>query len=200
MRHEVFESLDALAGRFTELASDAHAIALSRPTPIAVFSQVVLRDDAVVFQADERVAPLGSPERNATLISEQVAPSTFFPMTSASEYEHVLLDRLGEPPVFDLVHLGLGVDGHTASLLPGDPVLDVNDRWVATSGPAGGFERMTLTFPTLNAARRVVFVVTGEQKAEALQRVLDGDRAMPAARVEATDVTFLADRGAAARL
>lgn len=157
-------------------------------------------EDAEVFQADERNAPEGSDDRNATLIERALVPTRFHPMPDAETYEKILLERVGDPPVFDLVHLGLGLDGHTASLLPGDPVLDIADRWVATSGPADGFTRMTLTFPTLDLAGSIVFVVTGEAKADAVARVFAGDTEMPASRLEADLVVFLLDEAAASRL
>jgi 6-phosphogluconolactonase/glucosamine-6-phosphate isomerase/deaminase len=102
--------------------------------------------------------------------------------------------------VIDLVHLGLGPDGHTASLIAGDPVLEVRDQSVAVTEKHNDHRRMTLTYPVLDRARLVVFIVTGQQKAEALARVLRGDRAMPAARLRSPNVVVLADRAAAGRV
>jgi 6-phosphogluconolactonase len=103
----------------------------------------------------------------------------------------------GTPTVLDLVQLGLGADGHTASLVPGDPVLAVADRDVAMTGVYQQHRRMTLTFPALARARRVLWVVTGEEKRAALARLLAGDESIPAARVRARDQLVLADRAAA---
>ena len=106
----------------------------------------------------------------------------------------------GSPAVLDLVHLGLGPDGHTASLVPGDSVLDVTDTTVALSGPYQGRRRMTLTYSALNNARRVLWVITGEEKAAMLKRLRDGDRSIPAGRVRQEHALVLADRAAAANL
>ena len=102
--------------------------------------------------------------------------------------------------MLDLVHLGLGPDGHTASLVPGDAALEVNDATVALAGPYQGRRRMTLTYPVLNHARRVLWVVTGGEKAEMLVRLRDGDRSIPAGRVRQDHALVLADRAAAAKL
>jgi 6-phosphogluconolactonase len=89
----------------------------------------------------------------------------------------------GSPPILDLVHLGLGPDGDTASLVPGDPVLNVKDADVAITGTCQGLCRMTLTYPIINRARLVLFVVTGNEKVEMLSCLLNGDRVIPAGRV-----------------
>jgi 6-phosphogluconolactonase len=102
--------------------------------------------------------------------------------------------------VLDLVHLGLGPDGHTASLVPGDPVLDVADADVAVTGPYQGRRRMTLTFPIINRSRRVLWLVTGAEKAGMLARLRDGDLSIPASHVRRDPALVLADRAAAARL
>jgi 6-phosphogluconolactonase/glucosamine-6-phosphate isomerase/deaminase len=103
----------------------------------------------------------------------------------------------GLPRSIDIGHLGIGPDGHTASLVPGDPVLEVDDRLVAVTGEYQGRRRMTMTYPALNAARKVFWLVTGESKREPLQRLLDGDRSIPAARVAAGDMMVVADEAAA---
>ena len=112
--------------------------------------------------------------------------------SAAVRYAATLPDR------FDIVHLGIGADGHTASLVPGDPVLDVRDRDVAVTDPYEGRRRMTLTYPGLSRAGRVLWLVTGSEKREALRRLLRGDRSIPAARVPVEEQVVVADRSAAA--
>lgn len=193
------------------------SIALSRPTPAEVFEEVAQirlpRRPLQVFQVDERQAKEETDDRNSLLIRKKTLGPwmdevTFHPMgvdslsfsRAARRYADLLEDRCGRPPVLDLVHLGLGEDGHTASLTPGDPALEVKDAWVATTKRVKGHRRMTMTFPTLDAARLVVFTVSGAAKAEALSGVVRGDRRFPAARLEAPNVLILADAEAAARL
>ncbi|MBS1678715.1 MAG: 6-phosphogluconolactonase [Actinobacteria bacterium] len=156
-----------------------------------------------LFQVDERVASPGSEERNLTHMVLGLSmdhQSTLRPMpvtqrdldAAAHEYETSLPERL------DLVHLGLGPDGHTASLVPGDPVLEVDDRRVAiTADPYQGHRRMTLTYPALAEARQVLFLVTGEEKRAPLQQVIAADPAIPAGRVRNDAITIVADRSAA---
>ena len=165
-----------------------------------------------LFQVDERVAPAGNPERNLTHLRERLLnraplpPDQLYAMpveipdleAAASQYAETLGRIAGEPPIIDLVHLGLGPDGHTASLVPGDPVLDVDDADVALSGPYQGRRRMTLTYPILNRARKVLWVVTGSDKAGMVNRLLDGDRSIPAGRVSNGRTLLLADTAAAA--
>ena len=169
-----------------------------------------------VFQVDERVAPDGDPARNwiplddALLSYAPLPPKQAHAMAvgacrddadlaaAAAAYARVLEAVCGRPPVLDLVHLGLGADGHTASLVPGDPVLQVADADVAyTAQPYQGHRRVTLTFPMLARARRVLWVVTGAEKREALARLVAGDASIPAGRVRAADALLLADRAAA---
>jgi 6-phosphogluconolactonase len=119
---------------------------------------------------------------------------------AVEQYARTLRDVAGDPAVLDLVHLGLGPDGHTASLVPGDPVLDIADADVATSGPYQGRRRMTLTFPLINRSRRILWLVTGSEKAAMLVRLRDGDRAIPASRVRRDRALVLADRVAAQQL
>lgn len=156
-----------------------------------------------IFQVDERVAPPGDEARNLTHLIRMLAISHQsglkpMPVTSrdldaaAAEYEAQLSERL------DLVHLGLGPDGHTASLVPGDPVLDVEDRRVAVTG--GEYEdhrRMTLTFPELAAARKVLWLALGEKVREPLAKLLGGDRSIPAGRVDNEAMVVVADEAAA---
>jgi len=167
-----------------------------------------------VFQVDERVAPAGDPDRNlahlrASLLDRVPLPADHIhamPVEAADldqgaeQYARTLREVAGSPPVLDLVHLGLGPDGHTASLVPGDPVLDVTDADVALSGPYQGHRRMTLTFPIINRSRLVLWLVTGGDKAQTLVRLRDSDRSIPGSRVLRERALVLADRAAAARL
>jgi 6-phosphogluconolactonase len=167
-----------------------------------------------VYQVDERVAPAGDPDRNLThlqesllqhtpLLPEQIhampVESTDLP-AAATQYALTLREVAGSPPVLDLVHLGLGPDGHTASLVPGDAVLDVTDKDVALTGVYQGRRRMTLTYPTINRARRILWVVTGSEKAEMLRRLREGDVSIPAGRVRRDQALLLADLAAAEQL
>jgi 6-phosphogluconolactonase len=165
-----------------------------------------------LFQVDERLAPAGHPDRNLTHLAESLLawapiPAAHVhamevedaePEAAAARYGMVLREIAGEPPVLDLIHLGLGTDGHTASLIPGNAALEVAGSDVAlTAGPYQGRRRMTLTYPMLDRARRVLWVVTGPDKALMLQRLLAGDRTIPAGRVRADHAILLADRAAA---
>jgi 6-phosphogluconolactonase len=165
-----------------------------------------------IVQVDERVAPTGHTDRNLTHIRESLLDHTpllpeqisAMPVEStdlesaAARYAETLRKIAGAPPVLDLVHLGLGPDGHTASLVPGDPALDVENADVALSGPYQGRRRMTLTYPILNRARRILWVVTGSEKAEMCKRLLTGDRSIPAGRIRRDQALLLADCAAAA--
>jgi 6-phosphogluconolactonase len=168
-------------------------------------------DRVEVFQVDERIAPAGDPDRNLTHIEESLL--TFAPLKpeqmhampvnasdlaeAAKQYAQQLDERAGAPPVLDLVHLGLGPDGHTASLIPRDPVLDVLDADVAITGIYQGRQRMTLTYPLLNRARRVLWLVTGGDKTPMLRRLLDADPTIPAGRIRQDQALLLADVEAA---
>jgi 6-phosphogluconolactonase len=164
-----------------------------------------------IVQVDERVAPDGDPDRNLTHLRESLAgsalpPDHLYPMpvespdleAAAGSYAATLRKIAGDPPIIDLVHLGLGPDGHTASLVPGDPVLDAGNVDVALSGPYQGRRRMTLTYPILNRARRILWVVTGGEKVGMVNRLLNGDHGIPAGRVRADRALLLADSAAAA--
>jgi 6-phosphogluconolactonase len=164
-------------------------------------------------QVDERVAPAGHPDRNLTHLHESLLehaplpPDQIYSMpvelpdleAAAKQYAATLATIAGSPPVFDLVHLGLGPDGHTASLVPGDPVLDVSDADVAVTGIYQGRRRMTLSYPIINRSRRVIWLVTGADKAGMLVRLLDGDASIPAGKVSQEGALVLADRAAAAK-
>ena len=181
------------------------AFALSKSPP-ALLEAIVAGDPpwpAIdVYQVDERVAPAGDPARNLVALLDHLPEERVHPMpveeddleAAARRYE----DELRLP--LDLVHLGLGPDGHTASLAPGDPVLDARDRAVAATGEYEGRRRLTLTYPPLDEAGAVVWLVTGEGKRAALARLLDGDRSIPAARIANPNQLVVADAAAAAGL
>jgi 6-phosphogluconolactonase len=167
-----------------------------------------------IVQVDERVAPAGHPDRNLTHLRESLLtrvplrPEQIHAMpveapdlqAAAKSYSQTLLEITGSPPVLDLVHLGLGPDGHTASLVPGDPVLNVTDTDVALTGVYQGRRRMTLTYPVINRARRILWLVTGNDKAGPLVRLREADPSIPAGRVRQDQGLVLADRAAAAEL
>jgi 6-phosphogluconolactonase len=164
-----------------------------------------------VVQVDERVAPPGHTDRNLTHLRESLLdhaplaadqvhamPVEFADLeAAAAKYAETLRQISGTPPVLDLVHLGLGPDGHTASLVPGDPVLKVNDADVAITGIYQGRQRMTLTYPMINRCRKILWVVTGGEKVEMLQRLLNGDVSIPAGRIRREQAFVLADKPAA---
>jgi len=166
-----------------------------------------------VVQVDERVAPAGDPDRNLTHLRESLLahcplrpehvhamPVETADLEAASRHYALTLRQIaGSPAVLDLAHLGLGPDGHTASLVPGDPVLDVTGADVALTGVYQGRRRMTLTYPVLNRARRIVWLITGREKAEMLARLCRGDRSIPAGRIDQHQALVLADHEAAAR-
>jgi len=185
-------------GRFTFAVSGGK-------TPWAMFAELAHADmpwaDTELFQVDERVAPAGDPARNLTNLRASIgdAPARVHPMPvndadlqqAAADYATVLPQR------FDLVHLGLGPDGHTASLVPGDPVLDVTDALVALTQPYQDHQRMTLTYPALTRADQIMWLVTGEDKRDPLAKLLAGDESIPAGRVLATRSLVIADAAAA---
>lgn len=191
-------------------ARGSFALAVSGgSTPWAMFallaSQQIDWPCVTIYQVDERVAPMGDDNRNLTHLLQSLpepARQGLRPMpveqsnldTAAAAYAAQLPER------FDLVHLGLGPDGHTASLVPDDPVLGVGDRDVALSGPYQGHKRMTLTFPVLDRARARLWVITGEDKVDALRRLRAHDGSIPGGRVKAEDSLILADAAAAGQV
>jgi 6-phosphogluconolactonase len=167
--------------------------------------------DVHVFQTDERVVPPESPDRTLMRLREALLSRAPLPpahvhampveesdlAAAARRYGELLERYCGAPAVLDLIHLGLGADGHMASLVPGDPVLDVADADVALSGPYQGHRRMTLTYPLINRARAIVWLVTGEEKAIVLRRLCEEDPDIPAGRIRRDRAVIVADRAAA---
>src|SRR5580704_2355888 len=227
MKVEVFSDADAVAqqaaaliaaearvavaarGRFVAAVSGGH-------TPWAMLRALSGEDvpwpNVYVTQVDERVAPAGDPDRNLTHIRESLhaplRPEQILAMpveapdlqAAVARYAASLQEIAGSPPVLDLVHLGLGPDGHTASLVPGDRVLEVTDADVAVTGVYQGRRRMTLTYPIINRSRRILWLVTGSEKAGMLVRLREGDPSIPAGRVNQERALVLADRAAAGKI
>lgn len=227
MSLEVPGDANAVAARAADIiAAEARAAVAARRrfvlavsggrTPWLMLAELAKQDvpwSAVhIVQVDERVAPAGDPDRNLTHLRETLLaraplpPEHIYAMpvdsadlsAAAARYAETLQRIAGHPPVLDLVHLGLGPDGHTASLVPGDPVLKVDNADVATTGIYQGRRRMTLTYPMLNRARRVLWVVTGEEKREMLQRLLAGDQSIPAGQILRDRALIVADTAACA--
>ena len=229
MTFDVFDDADAVArAAAARISADARAAVSTRGRFLIAVSGghtpwIMLRalaDEDVpwqgvhVMQVDERVAPSGHADRNLTHLYESLVQHVplgagqihAMPVerielgAAAIQYATDLRAIAGSPAVLDLIHLGLGADGHTASLVPGDPVLDVTDRDVAVTRLYQGRRRMTVTYPVLERARRVLWVVTGADKAAMLQRLRDGDVSIPAGRVRREQALVLADREAAGAL
>jgi 6-phosphogluconolactonase len=190
------ESIDA-RGQFTFAVSGGR-------TPWSMFEKLAQLDvawaDVVLYQVDERIAPLGDSTRNLTNLERSLGECrpTIVPMpVNDPDLESAAASYAEELPArFDLVHLGLGPDGHTASLIPGDPVLNVHDRLVAVTGIYQGEQRMTLTYDALTRANQLLWLVTGEDKRSALAALVRGDTTIPAGSVEAPSSLVMADRAA----
>ena len=173
-------------------------------TPWAMFaelaSETVPWEAVIIYQVDERVAPPDDPDRNLAHLRQALGPAPAqvraMPVDDSDLEAAAAAYAASLPGQLDLVHLGLGPDGHTASLVPGDPVLDVTDRLVALTRPYQGRVRMTLTYPALARARQILWLVTGSDKKEPLAKLLAGDTTIPAGRVEAAASLVMADRSA----
>ncbi len=187
-------------GEFTLAVSGGH-------TPGQMFADLARRQDfpweqTAIYQVDERIAPDGDPNRNLTLLWDNLSPqavSRLHPMPVTAEDLDIAADAYAAalPERFDLIHLGIGADGHTASLVPGDPVLDVLDRDVALTAEYMGLPRMTFTYPLLNRARALLWLITGEAKRDALARLRAGDESVPAGRISRGQAQIVADAAAA---
>jgi 6-phosphogluconolactonase len=229
MKMEILADADAVAKEAAAIiAAEARAAVAARGRFIMAVSgghtpwQMLraLADEEVpwagvhIVQVDERVAPTGDPDRNFTHLRESLLehaplrPEQIHGMPvespdlelAAARYALTLRELASTPPVLDLAHLGLGPDGHTASLVPGDAVLNVTDADVALTEVYQGRRRMTLTYPMLNRSRRILWLVTGSDKVGMLERLHGGDVSIPAGRVCQDQALVLADRAAAGPL
>jgi len=229
MNIKVYDDADAVALEAAKLIAQTarEAVAVRGTFVMAVSGGktpwIMLRDLAHedvpwksvhIVQVDERVAPEGDPDRNLTHLHKSLlehAPLRpeqihAMPVEAANleaaclRYALTLDEIAGSPPVLDLAHLGLGPDGHTASLVPEDPVLNVKDADVALTGIYQGRRRMTLTYPMINRSRCVLWLATGAEKAGMLARLEAGDVSIPAGRISRDQAVVLADRAAASRI
>jgi len=163
-----------------------------------------------LFQVDERIAGRDDAARNwnrflAGALAQRIPAGNRHPMpveiadpdAAADSYAGTLADWAGEPPELDVVHLGLGADGHTASLFAGDSPLGETLRPVAASRLHDGYRRLTLTLPALAGARCIIWFAVGAARRAALARLLDGDAAIPAGRVRRDRAVCFTDPGSA---
>jgi 6-phosphogluconolactonase len=201
----------AARGRFVMAVSGGHTPWIMMR---ALAGEEVPWESVHLVQVDERVAPAGDADRNLAHLRESLLDRTpirseqihAMPVESpdlesaAKQYASTLGEIAGSPPKLDLIHLGLGPDGHTASLVPGEPVLDVTDADVAMTGSYQGRRRMTLTYPVINRAHRILWLVTGREKVDMLVRLRKGDPSIPAGRILPNRAVIVADRAAAGNL
>jgi 6-phosphogluconolactonase len=229
MKIQIFADADSVAREAAKIiAAEARAAVAARgcfimavsggKTPWqmlrALANEKVPWKNVHVVQVDERIAPAGDPDRNLTHLRESLLSHAPLPPgqihampvedkdleAAAASYARTLEQIAGSPPLLDLAHLGLGPDGHTASLVPNDSVLNVTDLDVALTGVYQKRRRMTLTYPLLNRSRRILWVATGAEKAPILPRLRDGDLTIPAGRIRQDNALLLADRPAAEKL
>jgi 6-phosphogluconolactonase len=212
---------DFVAGRAAAAVAERGSFTLAvsgGATPAGMFEEFARRPmpwEAIhLFQVDERVAPPGHPDRNLVTLRENLLDRVPIPAgnahpmevngedlaAAARAYARKLRGVCGPEGRLDLIHLGLGSDGHTASWPPGDPVAEEADEDVAVVGPFQGRLRMTLTPPAVNRAREILWLVAGSEKAETLRRLLEGDPALPATRVRTDRATLLASTSAGSLL
>jgi 6-phosphogluconolactonase len=205
----VQDALVAVLGRAERASLAVSGGSSPGPMFAALAASTLVWERIELFQVDERVAPDGDGARNLTGLVDRLGPEAvgrvalhpvpvhLGPDAAAVAYGRALVERLGPSPVLDVVHLGLGDDGHTASLVPGDGALEVVDRDVAATGDYRGHRRVTLTYPALDRAALLVWLVTGADKAEPLAQLLAGDPSIPAGRVRAERSVVVCDRAAA---
>ena len=228
MKIEIFDNADLAAQKAADfIASEArHVVALRGRFILAVSGGRTpwkmlraLADKDVpwegmhILQVDERIAPEGDSERNMTHIRGNLllhSPLPFEnihamkvneddPEAGADSYAGTIRDLAGPQAIIDLIHLGLGADGHTASLIPGDPVLNLTGKDVAATGIYQGRRRLTLTYPIINRARKILWLITGSEKNEMFQRFLSGDISVPAGRISREQAIIIADKEAAGK-